>query len=528
MEMRDFALNIKSKAPDATDQEIVQLWAAAQQNPKVVDEFIGQKALQRVTTAGKKMNPSESPMDASTRIPAPADLPMQLPSPWAGTTQEKANPVNPAAYTISQFDPRLQREADARFAEMYKNQTGDRLLSGLFAAGAGGLEGVKKSEDMWAEKNKKLFDMMVLSEERARKAATEGLAGATSVQNMAQQAGTFQKDMAGAQLDQEAKRLGLIGTALTAEQQQRLNDPNSLETQMAKMMLLDQMRATGTMNPEVRDILNSGKVTAAQMMPFMDPKLLDAFQKRLTTTKIDQETKKIIEDAKKTAAETTTINLGNTLFGNITKGGTVLPTGGVPSLGAGPLQMSFPGRQVEETKEGERRVGLADRASNWQNFGKPGVDRVRQLINTGYSGKGAVALASLLGADQQVELVTELAKMNAMYPDMFPPALSESLKRAQSEPGYSGRALGSMSQSVLNSLLNKYEADMARQFKSGSERNKAVESGERSTDVPLKTVPQETAKSRPPVIRSQAEYDALPVGAKYLDAAGNSHTKRSK
>jgi hypothetical protein len=518
---------LKNADPGKTDQELIETYNEVKRlapniesmSPIDIAKTIMSRKPQQVTVTGE--NP-RNPLNAKPTVAAMPEVSTQLASPYAGTAMAQRRPETPGAAFINQFDPEQMRAAYEDYARRYAATAGQRQL-GQGLAAAAGPEALRASQESWKNLDEQ-NQLMSLGQQKAlQEQATQGLAAATTAQNISKTAGEYELGKLKGIQELEKGRNTSIQSGIDVLQRQKVAKPGTTAAKMAYLQLQEQARRTGTpLPPDV----SSDTMSVEDMMPYMEPKLMKAWQDLLSGRKTAAETGLTgaqtgltREQTRTTAGQADITGATAKTIVNPVTGQLTTPAGAVPSISAGGVNLSFPTQQVEAQAEGERRVDLARRADAWKNVGQPGVERVKSILNKGaYTGKGTAALASILGADDQVTLLTELARLNAIYPDMFPADLSASLKRAQSEGGYSGRLLGSMSQPVLMNFLKKYEEDMARQFSSGQARSAEVNKGVRSTDVPVKSAAR-------PTIRSQAEYDALPKGSEYLDAQGNLHVK---
>ena len=241
---------VKGKSPD----QIVQAIGMAMQTAQTGKIELPQPQLQKVEVTGQR-----------------AKLPTTV-NPYAGTTQEQANPDSPNAASISQYDPAAMRAAQAEYNKKITRPGGS---AGLLAAGFGGMDVARQNDLNVAAANKLRYDQTVGAQQRLQEQATAGEAALTSAQNREVTAGEFTAA-------QRKKQNELDMQKYDVQTRQRMNDANSPETLMAAMMLADQARASGTPLPkELEQMIADKKVTAEQLVRFMDPKVLDAYKAKV-------------------------------------------------------------------------------------------------------------------------------------------------------------------------------------------------------------------------------------------------------
>ena len=227
-----FIQGFKRIAPQASDVDFVELYdelkAAGDDTSKqeaVTRAWANKvKGVQTVEVNGKR---STAALDAATPIPPAANLPTTVPSPLRGTTQAAANPANPQASGLSQFDPAALQAAQNDYAARQQANQSARLGGGILSSMASGWDGGKGMDA-----NRQLYDQMdkeallqTVGAQQARQAqATAGQAAMTSQQNQDIAAGKFQTEQAGSILDQAKKRAELIVSSLGTQQQQRMRE----------------------------------------------------------------------------------------------------------------------------------------------------------------------------------------------------------------------------------------------------------------------------------------------------------------
>ncbi len=196
-------------------------------------------------------------------------------NPYAGTTQETGNPDAPNAAAISQFDPKALQAAQAAFNKQYADTQGNRTLGNILAGLGSGHSGGRTmdfNEKIKEEQLKHMYDTTLGAQGRLQAQATAGESALTSAQAREEAAGKF----TGTQREMQQK---LDLTQFSVDAQKRINDPNSNESRLAKQMYIDQIRVGGRA-PTADEVKALSNATAAEIMGFMDPKVMAAFKER--------------------------------------------------------------------------------------------------------------------------------------------------------------------------------------------------------------------------------------------------------
>lgn len=211
----------------------------------------------------------------------------QLASPYQGAGYNKAD-------LMSQFSPEQLKNAYADQQQMYQSTLPSRAVGGVLAGGSGSGDVMLNNRNQWEGIDKQNMLQSIDKQKALQEQATQGLAAGTIAQNQDKTAGEYQLSQAkGAQdLAQGVQKTTLGG--MNVAQQQRLNNPHSPESMLAKSLLVNQFRAAGVTIPAGLDVENA---SAQQLMGFMDPNVMNSFKTKAGITET-------LANAGKTVAET--------------------------------------------------------------------------------------------------------------------------------------------------------------------------------------------------------------------------------
>lgn len=264
----------KIAIPGISDEDLASLYKEISSNKDDPDKI--SSAINGMKT--KYTKPVDKVNVTGQRMP----LNYNLKSPYEGTSQEAANPDNPAASAISQFDPRALQAAQAEYKKQYDNTMPYRSISNMLAGAVSGFDGQAPTRNAagWEAQDKNRYLQTIGAQEALQKQSTEGLNAATTLQNMSKQAGEYEGTQKGKELELQAKRMSNEGAGLDLQARKDLADPNSPQTMLAKQLLIDQLKTSGNISPELMKMLQ-GPVSAQQLMAFMDPQVLKAFQTKV-------------------------------------------------------------------------------------------------------------------------------------------------------------------------------------------------------------------------------------------------------
>lgn len=456
-----------------TDPEVVAKHAGA--NPaQLVGPFLqAQEAVKQAQTG--QINVAQIAAAGTPQVSVSAKRP-GIPTtvnPYAGTTQETANPDTPNASAISQFDPAALKAAQAQYDKERAAGAGFRagadVLSG-FGLGSSGGATTKYNQELQQKYKDQLFERTIGAQEALQKQATAGQAALTSAQNREESAGKF----TGTQREMQQK---LDIGQLNVETQKRLNDPNSKETALAKKLYVDQLRAGGRV-PTKEDMALLANATAQNLLPALEPKILDAFKAAAGLQKSAAETaqaygqaaqatglgKQAVASAGKIGEETRTAKTAADVFDVATAGGTKIPQGMNTTLGPSGVQMS-PNQQVLREQEGvgAGNVKTEEQIKVMKTLVEPVIDTTMADLQKTYTGKGAAAAAAWKpGDNNQVKVAQQFARINQLYPEALPAEVAASIKAQSSKPGWNGELSLSLSPTQAMTALSQAKANMAR------------------------------------------------------------------
>lgn len=514
---------LKKLRPDASDDEIASVIKQTLADPKnangIVEAFLSKKTpVQQVNVTGQR-----------------PPLNYNLKSPYEGTSQEAANPDNPAASAISQFDPRALQAAQAAYKQQYDDTKINRGLSGFLAGMGAGSAGVNQNNANWENIDKQRYLQTIGAQEALQKQSTEGLNAATTLQNMSKQAGEYEGTQKAKDLDLAAKRMSNEGAGLDLQARKDLADPNSPQTMLAKQLLIDQLKTAGNISPELMKMLQ-GPVSAQQLMAFMDPQVLKAFQTKVGIQSTQAQTEKtnienkfgkaaagsyIVPPEQQAASDRERLRIVKeeydkekdpatkaALFREITSIEASLknpqstlksgPSGTTQvGISAGPVSIQpSPGAQVESTAAGQDRAKSQEQFKNYQAIIKPDIDATIDKIKKTYTGKGAAAMAAWIPGDNgQAEVASRLAALNQMYPDALPPEVGNALKAQAGRPGFNGTFQLALSPEQSIKLLEEAKARVERLQKYRTDQNKYEEKGGRPSEFSQTPQAQGVSKS---------------------------------
>lgn len=365
-----------------------------------------------------------------------------LVSPYRGTTQELANPENPAASGQSQFDPAAMQSAQQKYAD-YVNNSQLARGAGQFFAAMGGANAAQ-AQGPWDAQDKLQHAITIGAQKAMQEQATAGTENATKLQTMAKEKGVYQ----GTQQEQQQKLdLGTINVQMA----QQANKPGTPQTLMAKMMLAQQFKDAGmTVPPEVTKILQDPNTTGTQLAAFMSPNVLEAYKSKIGTQNV--------------ASETAQRNLGTKIMDTATEGGTKVPQGMNLSLNIGGANIA-PNQQVttEQAAVGARAGQTENQISNFKTLVEPSIDTTMKNLQNTYTGKGASAYARFApGDNNQVAIAQQFARINQVYPEALPPEVAASIKSQSSQPGWNGQLKIELSPAQAFQALASAKANVAR------------------------------------------------------------------
>jgi len=462
------------------------------------------------TTPGSGANLGTTTVTAQR--PQADRLNTDLASPYRGTTQELANPENPAASGQSQFDPAAMQAAQQKYAD-YVNNSQLARGAGQFFAAMGGAN-AQQAQAPWEAQDKLQEAITIGAQKAMQEQATAGTTNATALQNMAQTAGKYQ----GTQQEQQQK---LDTSMIALKQNQMLNTPGTRQAKVAELMA--QKYATQTGNALPKDFV--GKYSVADMATLgLLPKDVIANYIDLAKGRTENAGADIAQGV---AGAVTTKPQPVALSGAGTERLKYSP---LPIPGGGALQPR-PQDVIEANAQANKKVAVGDTIENWNTFGKPAVARVRESLNDGaYAGKGNQLLTAILPITAQQKLLTDLARLNDINPTLLPPALAGALAKGPGSTGFNGQLLGSMTPDTLKYLMNNIEKDQQGQITNRVNRTKAEASGVTPSEYPTSPEAQSATSAQPvksglPIVTSQAQLDALAPGTKYQDKTGKTYTK---
>lgn len=433
-----FAQSIKQVLPNTTDDDVKQLYdtsaselAARNVNLSTLPPDGVAKVAQAVgahaAANGGKINDKElgkySNKDA-----------------YAGTSQQQNNPIDPQAAALSQYDPKQVNNAYNQQQGNYDKLQMNRNNMGLVAAMGGG----KLVEDQRARDLEQNKLQTTGRQEALQQAGTQGLAAAGQIQT------------------QQTNQIELA-------HQQRMNDPSSAETLLAKQIVASQIgQIPGVDVEQVKSIISKPGVTAAQIMPVLGliPGAQDAYLKATTNRVVTQAT-----------------SPGNT-------------GGMIPTINVGGVSLSNPGAHVAATTTATNQ---ADANENYQRFKSevyPQIDRAIDMLNSGtYTGMGAEKLAGKLQSSDQAQIQRLIESIKSLHPEM------------------ASRIDINMNPAQLRQALHNIKTDVDNEMSSRNTTVKNVQSGQVTPQVqhPVNEMP------RP---KTKAEANALPPGTKFVDPNG--------
>ena len=242
-----FVAYAKRVAPDATDADIMTAYQTAGVADGTTDSLI--KGVQLVKDASGPQ--TDAPQNAAIQTPKVVPLQTQLPSSYAGTTQEAANPLHPGASAMSQFDPQQMNNVYAAQRNAYAATMPSRATGNLLAASTGNTGVMTANNDQW--KNIDAQNMLqTLGKQKAlQEQATAGITNAGEVQKQNIAAGNYTKDMAAAAIKQASDRTDLIIKQLPVAAQQDLNNPTSAASMAGRVNAAKTLKMAGYSDAEI-------------------------------------------------------------------------------------------------------------------------------------------------------------------------------------------------------------------------------------------------------------------------------------
>ena len=237
----------KRVAPDATDTDIMKAYQSAGVADGSQDSLAA--GVQMVKEAAQA--PTTSAVNAPIATPSPVQLQTQLPSSYAGTTQEKANPLNPGASAMSQFDPQQMNNVYEAQRQAYAASMPSRSTGNLLAASTGNTGVMTANQDQW--KNIDAQNMLqTLGKQKAlQEQATAGITNAGEVQKQNIAAGKYTTDQAAAAIKQASDRVDLITKQLPLAAQQDLNNPTSAASMAGRVNAKKTLKEAGYSDAEI-------------------------------------------------------------------------------------------------------------------------------------------------------------------------------------------------------------------------------------------------------------------------------------
>ena len=503
----------KSAIPGISDEDLASLYkeiSSNKDNPEKIGAAIA-AVKEKYTKPVDKVNVT------GQRMP----LNYNLKSPYEGTSQEKENPDNPAASAISQFDPRALQAAQAAYKQQYDDTKLNRGLSGVLAGFGAGSAGVNQNNANWENIDKQRYLQTVGAQEALQKQSTEGLNAATTLQNMSKQAGEYEGTQKAKDLDLAAKRMSNEGAGLDLQARKDLADPGSPQTMLAKQLLIDQLKTAGNISPELMKMLQ-GPVSAQQLLSFMDPQVLKAFQTKVgiqstqaTTQKTNIENKfgnaaagtYIVPPEQQAASDREALRLVKAeydkeqnpsdkaaLFREMTRleakiknPQSALKAGpnGTTQVGisAGPVSIQpSPGAQVESTAAGTDRAKSAEQFKNYKTIVEPAINDTIAKLEKSYSGKGAQLYSAIVPGNEQQMIANALMQIYQSYPEAISSEIGANIKRQQGQQGWTGVPTLALSAGQAIEELKKARANVERQMDYRTKQNKYEESGGRPSE----------------------------------------------
>lgn len=313
----------KRANPDLTDNDVVSLYRANMAKLADLDPMSQVKAamdiaaqtsqgagveLPQVTVTAKKPVSTDTdtkPEDADLKVPAKTALNTIVKDPYSDTTQAAKNPNNPGAEGLSQFDPEQMRQANAAYEARIRAMQPGRDVSDYATSAMTGGEGATAAathRDFYAKQQDLAKELSLGQQDRLQTQATAGQALANAMQDTSIKKGKYETEQTNAQIEQAGKRADLTIKELSAAQEQRLNDPNSTETKMAKEIARAHLSTVMGEDKKsaLLNIINDPTVTARQLIlatgtlaPAAQEALIKATgikEKEATTEKIKEET----------------------------------------------------------------------------------------------------------------------------------------------------------------------------------------------------------------------------------------------
>jgi hypothetical protein len=534
--------------PAGVDPEIVkQAWAGmskrpdfAEQDSRSVASAIIRKVkgatapaqLPQVTVTGQRSN-MQDPGQAMAGVPRMPQMERELPGAYRDTPMAARNAANPQAELLKQYDPEMLRRAYAQYQQQYNQDASKRNVQNFLGANAPNLV---QNQAMWDKDQERKKEFTVGQQLALAKMAGEGIDAAGKIQTQDQTRLQFPGVQAGKEMELAKSRNDLIGSGFTAQMQQRMNDPDSIESRSAKAMLLRQLQTLpGGAPREIVDLVRSSNGSAAELLPIMGqfaPAAADSFLKMLGGQQTQAQTALTGEQTRKE-------QIGNRIAGAVAESTTISPevqrerdltrlrilkeerdqrtAPNTPDrlaiereiastekrlAGAykerinpnamGETQTSFsgggitvtpnPAATIKSQAAGQSAVDDAKRFENYNNYVKPAATQLLKEVQDIKSGKLTAAQAAIFGGDK-AKLVSMLNQMNGLMASVLPPAISQELQKINSTPGYSGRLIASLSTSDVENIVRDFVSKMEAEKRYKLEKTDAVAAGAQPTDV---------------------------------------------
>lgn len=422
----------KRVAPDATDTDIMKAYQSAGVADGSQDSLAA--GVQMVKEAAQA--PTTSAVNAPIATPAPVQLQTQLPSSYAGTTQEKANPLNPGASAMSQFDPQQMNNVYEAQRQAYAASMPSRSTGNLLAASTGNTGVMTANQDQW--KNIDAQNMLqTLGKQKAlQEQATAGITNAGEVQKQNIAAGKYTTDQAAAAIKQASDRVDLITKQLPLAAQQDLNNPTSAASMAGRVNAKKTLKEAGYSDAEIAQAVpNEMTAYQAANIVAIGADQLKQMKAAADIGHVKGQTAQAYGAANASnaqagassaqAAQTrqqTNIQ-GQIMFGAGAKPGT---TNGIvnPAAASQYNASGFnytPGAAAAQEGTVANQLATEKGLQQYDSGGQTALKGVMTDLKNGvYSGAGAGAWAQNIPASKQADLQQKLYILNQQMPGLFP------------------------------------------------------------------------------------------------------------
>lgn len=359
----------------------------------------------------------------------------------------------------------LLRNAYSEYQNRINAMEPERSAS-KFIAATGGAEPLKASKESWEDLDKKALGLTVGKESeifsKLLEAQKQGVITNKSLSDTLESLGKASEEIKQKKQQTEIGQLGV-------ESARRMNDPNSMETQLAKIMLIDQFKQAGIPAPKGIET-----ASAQQLTGFMDKNVLDAYTKKLGIVTKEAEAAKDQAIAQELTGTTKPSMPG------------VAPRTAMPSLtpegqdrlkyatisGAG---VTLPPNPVDVAKaqgEGQQAVDFNKQVRVYKTEVEPIIDETLAKLKTTAAGKGTDLIAKWMPGNDQQELVNMLAQVNNTYPGALPPEIAGNIVAAQKAGGFTGSPLQSMTNDQIARSLDRIKLGVANNIRYQQESEK--------------------------------------------------------